>query len=151
MLPVAPMGSLDVLLAPAALAPKPHDQPPRGSLSVRKVGHLCSPKTLFPIRDKSLIGLLGGRRAASEVFRQAWLGTRPLAGAACLGIQERRWPARVGPGVGVGGITIRSRAVENRPTRATDQEISRATSVAPGSGVGRIEAERAARCDGPIG
>ena len=38
---------LDVLLAPTALAPQPHDPPPQGPQRAQKVGHLCSPKTLL--------------------------------------------------------------------------------------------------------
>src|SRR6185503_15536817 len=46
MLPVAPMGSLDVIFTPAPLAPKSHDQSPWRSSSARKIGHLYNHKTL---------------------------------------------------------------------------------------------------------
>src|SRR3954454_16901458 len=50
---------LDMLFAPAALAPKSHDQSPWRSSSARKIGHLYNHKTLL----FSILAMVSGARS----------------------------------------------------------------------------------------
>src|SRR3954468_5977340 len=61
--------------------------------SVSRVDQDSDRKGGLPIGDKSLTGFLGGRRAASEVFRHAWSEARHLPVPARLAVKEGRRPA----------------------------------------------------------
>lgn len=84
MLPVAPMGSFDLLFAPAALAPKSHSQSPWQSSSARKIGHLCRSQTLK--RQAAAAAVHGGH---GDCARRSAAGAGGPGKARDIGVQDR--------------------------------------------------------------